>query len=240
MTDKMEIDQEETELEVVLPGDPINITRKDLKLGPGLTLTQDSVICIKAGILKHFSKKNIWYVENNQRRYIPAERDPVIGTVTYKGGEYYRLDIGSAHQAILPILAFENVSKKSRPNLNIGSLIYAKVVLANKDMEPEIWCYNPDTKKAEGFGELKNGYVIKCSLRYCRRIISQETGIRSLLKKLGEKFEFEIAAGMNGRIWICLKSKDIKNTIYCCNVIKRGENLHGDDMYELIDSLDEE
>lgn len=65
---KMEIDQEETELEVVLPGDPINITRKDLKLGPGLTLTQDSVICIKAGILKHFSKKNIWYVENNQRR----------------------------------------------------------------------------------------------------------------------------------------------------------------------------
>lgn len=72
------------------------------------------------------------------------------------------------------------------------------------------------------------------------RIISQETGIRSLLKKLGEKFEFEIAAGMNGRIWICLKSKDIKNTIYCCNVIKRGENLNGDDIYELIDSLDEE
>jgi hypothetical protein len=67
--DKMEIDQEDSELEVVLPGDPINITRKDyLKLGPGLTLTQDSVICIKAGILKQFSKKNTWYVENNQRR----------------------------------------------------------------------------------------------------------------------------------------------------------------------------
>jgi exosome complex component RRP40 len=36
-------------------------------------------------------------------------------------------------------------------------------------MEPELVCFNPDTGKADGFGDLKNGFVIKCSLRYCRR-----------------------------------------------------------------------
>ncbi|GBB91882.1 hypothetical protein RclHR1_01930024 [Rhizophagus clarus] len=238
--DKMEIDHEGTELDVVLPGDPINIARKDdLKLGPGLTLTQDSVICIKAGLLKHFNKKNKWYVESNQKRYIPAEGDPVIGIVTYKGGEYYRLDIGSAHQAILPILAFPNVNKKSRPILNIGSLVYARITLANKDMEPEVACCNPKTNKDEGFGELKNGFVIKCSLRYCRRIISQETEICSLLKKLGEKHEINLAIGMNGRIWIRLKSDDTRDTIYCYDVIKRAENLDNDDISELINSLND-
>ncbi|CAG8641630.1 13919_t:CDS:1, partial [Funneliformis caledonium] len=51
----------------------------------------------------------------------------------------------------------------------IGSLVYARVSSANKDMEPELECINPSTNKADGFGELEGGYVIKCSLRYCRK-----------------------------------------------------------------------
>lgn len=35
-------------------------------------------------------------------------------------------------------------------------------------MEPEIECVNQDGK-ADGFGELKDGYLLRCSLRYCRR-----------------------------------------------------------------------
>jgi hypothetical protein len=67
--DKMEIDLEEPELKVVLPGDivPVIMKRKSkIKLGPGLAQTQDSIICTKAGILNHSG--NSWWVENNQRR----------------------------------------------------------------------------------------------------------------------------------------------------------------------------
>ncbi|RIA98694.1 hypothetical protein C1645_749004 [Glomus cerebriforme] len=232
----MEIDLEKPELKVVLPGDPINVTKKEnIKLGPGLTQTQDSIICIKAGILNHTSVKNKWWVENNQRRYIPAEKESVIGTVTYKGGEFYRLDIGSAHQAILPILAFENANKKNRPNLNIGSLIYARISLANKDMEPELTCVNPESNKADGYGELKGGFVIKCSLRYCRRFFSGEIELISLLELLQKKKDFEMAIGMNGRIWIT--STSIKDTIFCCNVIKGAENLNCSDINKVANSL---
>lgn len=37
-----------------------------------------------------------------------------------KYGEYYRVDIGSAHPAILPYLAFEGATRRNRPNLEVG------------------------------------------------------------------------------------------------------------------------
>jgi exosome complex RNA-binding protein Rrp4 len=37
-----------------------------------------------------------------------------------------------------------------------GSIVYARVTLANKDMDPEIVCTNAGGKSA-GFGELKGG-----------------------------------------------------------------------------------
>lgn len=52
-----------------------------------------------------------------------------------------------------------------------GTLVYARVTLANKDMEPELDCVNPTTGKADGFGELKDGFVIKSSLGLARRYV---------------------------------------------------------------------
>lgn len=93
----------------------------------------------------------------------------MLGIITSKGSEAYRVDIGSAHPASLPSLAFEGVTKKTKPNLNVGTLIYARVSLANKDMEPELECINPTSGKAEGYGELKGGFMFKCSLGMARR-----------------------------------------------------------------------
>jgi len=36
-------------------------------------------------------------------------------------------------------------------------------------MEPELECISATTGKANGFGELKDGFLIKCSLGLCRR-----------------------------------------------------------------------
>jgi exosome complex component RRP40 len=51
----------------------------------------------------------------------------------------------------------------------IGTLLYARVSLAHRDMEPEIECFDPSTGKSEGFGELKGGLVVDCSLQFCRQ-----------------------------------------------------------------------
>lgn len=51
----------------------------------------------------------------------------------------------------------------------IGTLVYCRVSLANRDMEPEVECFDPATGKSEGFGELKGGLVVDCSLQLCRQ-----------------------------------------------------------------------
>ncbi|CAJ0909462.1 15381_t:CDS:2, partial [Entrophospora sp. SA101] len=200
-----------------------------IQLGPGLTQNEESIISLKAGILECSTKSgNKLWVDNNQKRYVPAAGESVLGIVTHKTSEFYRLDIGSAHQAILSNLAFEN----------IGSLIYARVLLANKDMEPELGCVNPENGKADGFGELKNGYLLKCSLRHCRRLLFKQSPILSLLEKKVPS-PFEIAIGMNGRVWINGKDGDdsIRNTIFIYNAIKKSENLDKNECIKLIQSL---
>lgn len=47
--------------------------------------------------------------------------------------------------------------------VQINSLVYARVVVAHKDMEPELACMSA-SNKADGFGELRDGYVFECSL----------------------------------------------------------------------------
>jgi exosome complex component RRP40 len=43
----------------------------------------------------------------------------VIGIITHRHADGYRVDIGSAHSASLDALAFEGASKRNRPNLKV-------------------------------------------------------------------------------------------------------------------------
>jgi len=99
-----------------------------------------------------------------------AAQESVIGVVVGKSGaEGFRVDIGGPHNANLDVLAFEGATKRNRPNLKVGSLLYARVSLSHKDMEPEIECFDAQTRKSAGFGELKGGFVAMCSLKMCRQ-----------------------------------------------------------------------
>lgn len=157
--------------DIVLPGESVNAKHPNLKLGPGLLqLPGGPLISTKAGTLRHNSNRSKWYVESNSRRYVPAAQEAVIGVVVGKNGaEGFRVDIGGPHNANLDALAFEGATKRNRPNLKVGSLLYARVSLSHKDMEPELECFDAQTRKSEGYGELKGGFVISCSLKTCRQ-----------------------------------------------------------------------
>jgi exosome complex component RRP40 len=62
--------------------------------------------------------------------------------------------------------------------------VYARLSLANRDMEPEIECFDAATGKAEGFGELKGGLLLTVSLELCRQYVSDVTRIESCLARL--------------------------------------------------------
>lgn len=201
---------------VVLPGEYIPAQHVNLKLGPGLlqlsatrvSSSQQPVVATRAGILNHSTNKSKWWVEGNSRRYVPAPQESVIGVVTGRSGEGWRVDIGSAHPASLDGLAFEGATKRNKPNLKVGSLLYARVSLAHKDMEPELECFDAQTRKAEGFGDLKGGFVTHCSLQMSRLLLDPK---HFLLPLLGSHFPLEAAVGVNGRIWVSTKS--VKQTI---------------------------
>ena len=50
---------------------------------------------------------------------MPLVDDMVIGIIVERLGDNYRVDIGSAAFATLPILGFDGATKKTRPQLNV-------------------------------------------------------------------------------------------------------------------------
>ncbi|KAI4279827.1 MAG: hypothetical protein L6R38_004944 [Xanthoria sp. 2 TBL-2021] len=203
----------------VLSEDVLPVPHKSsipLKLGPGLRHTPPSTITTTlAGPLCIDRKKNAIWVENNSGRYIPQTNDVIIATVHHSSTDWYHCSI-TPHTtfAQLPQLAFEGATKKTRPQLSSGGLIYARVVAASKHLDPEIACYNPSTGKSEGLGELKGGMVFDISLGMARRLLlnkQREEGKLVILEDIAEQVAFEIAVGRNGKVWI--KANGVKETL---------------------------
>ncbi|KAH8114749.1 hypothetical protein DFH11DRAFT_1688831 [Phellopilus nigrolimitatus] len=207
-----------------LPGEVVEAQHGNLKLGPGLLQLSDtqgasSIVSTRAGALKHSTNGSRWWVQSNSRRYVPAPQEYVVGMVIGKMGEGWRVDVGAAHAATLDGYAFEGATKRNKPNLKIDSLVYARVSLAHKDMDPELECFDSQTRKAEGFGELKGGFLVRCSLGMCRRLLDPEY---FLLPLLGSMFPLETAIGMNGRVWVNTKSP--KHTIAVARCIEAADH----------------
>lgn len=148
-------------------------------------------------------------------QYIPQPNDLILATVHHSSTDWYHCSI-TPHtpHAQLPQLAFEGATKKTRPQLNPGSLVYARVLSASKHAEPEIACCNPSTGKSEGMGELKGGMVFDVSLGMARRLLlakQREEGRVAVLEEIAEKVGFEVAVGRNGKVWV--KSGGVGGTL---------------------------
>ncbi|KAI9670728.1 MAG: exosome non-catalytic core subunit rrp40 [Caeruleum heppii] len=211
-------------LDIVLPGDPISHDRlpptanssAPLKLGPGLRhLPPDTIAPTRAGELCVDRKKKALWVEHNGGRYIPNLGDTVLATVHHSSQDFYHCAITPfTSLATLPQLAFAGATRKTRPILSPGSLVNARVSLANKHMEPELECFNPSTGKANGLGELKGGMLVDISLGMARRLLMPDTVGQAglvVLEELADKIPFEIAVGRNGKMWV--DARDIRRTL---------------------------
>lgn len=194
----------------IFPGDLICAVEdfERVLLGPGIVRVADGtqLAAAKQGVLCWEPARQRLWVENEQRRYVPAVGEHVIGVIVDKHAEEYRLQIGGAHPATLPVLAFDGASKRNRPHLEVGALVFARVVLAHKDMEPEVTCAAPPGVSAKDwvtkesiYGELPGGHVFECPTALCARLNRDDCPV---LEALGGHVAFEIAIGANGRVWI--------------------------------------
>ena len=148
----------------------------------------------------------------------------------------------------------------------INSLVYARVLVAHKDMDPEVECFDEQTRKAKGFGELKGCFIVSSYAvawvyaagacpsshppmrteilitsnrrAYCFNSLLDTSFY--LLPLLGSRIHLETAIGMNGRVWI--NTKSAKDTIAVARCIDAadpdGGNKDESQMKQFVASLD--
>lgn len=223
------------ENKIVMPGDVIHEAmelenqNKKVILGPGLKKSGSDTVACRCGILRR--KANVFFVDCYQKRYIPVRNDPVVGVVTSKSGDIFRVDIGGSELAALSYLSFEGASKKNRPDVNVGDVIYAKVLIANRDLEPELICVDSYGRK-ETLGVITDGFIFNCSINLVRKILNPKC---QLLVKLKDEMPYELAIGMNGKIWI--RGRNIQETIGVGNAILAAEFLSEKDINKMCSNI---
>eukprot|EP01080_Neovahlkampfia_damariscottae_P010171 gene10171-2591_t len=192
----------------VLPGDILGKSvpleqATTIRIGNGISQTENNLFSTISGTFRSVDS-NFFFIENSQKRYIPKVDDFVIGVIVESSVDFYKIDLGSSSSAILSGLGFDGASKRNKPNLKQKDLVYCRVIESNRDLEPEVTCFSIKSKKdwvtgESQFGELKEGYLIQCSIGLCKKLLDPNCYI---LSYLGEKISFECAIGINGRVWV--------------------------------------
>ncbi|CAO2580646.1 Exosome complex component RRP40 [Lemmus lemmus] len=206
--------------------------------GPGLRRSGDRLLVTKCGRLRHKEPGGggggVYWVDSQQKRYVPVKGDHVIGIVIAKSGDLFKVDVGGSEPASLSYLAFEGATKRNRPNVQVGDLIYGQCVVANKDMEPEMVCID-SCGRANGMGVIgQDGLLFKVTLGLIRKLLAPDCEI---VQELGKLYPLEIVFGMNGRIWV--KAKTIQQTLILANVLEACEHMTTDQRKQIFARLAE-
>ncbi|XP_063194409.1 exosome complex component RRP40 isoform X2 [Chroicocephalus ridibundus] len=203
--------------------------RGRLLCGPGLRRCAGGLLVTKCGLLRHRpagggAAGGAYWVDSQQKRYVPVKGDHVIGIVTAKAGDVFKLDVGGSEQASLSYLAFEGATKRNRPNAQVGDLIYGQFLVANKDMEPEMVCID-SSGRSSGMGIIgQDGFLFKVSLGLIRKLLAPKCEI---IQELSQLYPFELVLGMNGRIWMEGVGTDLF-LMFCCELLVRGKPISKD------------
>lgn len=235
----------------VLPGEDVSIMMKQLwkgnpRLGIGLRRENNSVFSTIAGSLQY--RSGIAFVNQNTKRYRPCVEDRVIAIVEERvasdgaGGDVYRVNIGGPRPAVLSNLSFEGATKRNKPVLSPGMLLYARVATCPRSMDPTLSCQlgsidvgvpRKDWMTNEGtYGELVSGTCCKIPLGLARQLLDRRNVV---LQELSKYLAFEVCVGVNGYVW--MHSSKAEHTILIQNAILNSEVLTESQVRGMVKSL---
>lgn len=95
-------------------------------------------------------------------------------------------------------------------------------------MEPELVCVDSHGKEQKLGGLSSDGMLFTCSLSLIRKILNRKSPLFTLLAR---SQAFEVAAGMNGKVWV--KARTIQETIAVANAILAAEYAAPGDIKKL-------
>jgi len=220
---------------VVMPGEVVELeaTLESVVVGPGLRREVGEVVVVtRAGVLRKKEPGPVYWVDCHSKRYVATRGENVIGVVVAKAGDIFRVDIGTSEPASLSYLAFEGATKKNRPAVVVGDIVYAKLLVASRDMEPELICVDSYGKKA-GLGVLAGGgFMFSVPLHLVRKLLAPDS---TLLKTLGGSTPFEVAVGMNGRVW--LRARSVRETMILAQAMECSEYMTREEVKSMCEKL---
>lgn len=155
-----------------------------------------------------------------------------------RGAESYKVSISSSRIAQLPVLAFDGASKRNKPNLLVGTLVYARVAEVDRDLPPVLSCAVVSGPKKDWvtgestYGELVGGTCVKVPLQHAKRLLSRKC---ELLPALGRHFPFEVCIGLNGVVW--LRAESTARAVLVGLVIERSLKIPEDAAEAFVDRV---
>lgn len=70
------------------------------------------------------------------------------------------MDINAPLDGVLGSLEFDGATKRNKPNLNPGDLVYTRVSEYSKFIGAKLSCLNSGYSAKNALGELKNGMIV--------------------------------------------------------------------------------
>ena len=228
----------------VLPGDEVQADElrvsKKPRLGRGIRRTADGrILATRAGRLSYAPSDSFW-VSTAMKRYFPQLEDAVIGIVDDKTSTAYRINIFGTSLASLPLLAFDGATKRNKPSLQVGTVVYARIVVPGivDGRETELSCkavVGPQKEWHTGeatFGALEGGALIRCSLD---KVPALRREGHVALSALGQAIPFQICVGSNGAVWVA--SRKPQHTVLVLNALSNSFLLSEAETDQMIKGL---
>lgn len=103
-----------------------------------------------AGFPSISAKNNITTLVRFPVQYLPMKNDLIIGVIKIWTAETFIVDIAAPLDALLGGLEFDGVTKRNKPNLKVGAIVFCRVVEYSKYTGGKLSCIN------KGFSSKKN------------------------------------------------------------------------------------
>lgn len=200
----------------------IHVKNKDLVV-PGMLLAEGDYINEDGTHKEHgriyASVVGVAYLNHRKVRvvalkgkYVPKQGDSVIGIITGERFNGWKVDINSPYEADLNQ---RDIQTGRYDSLNVGDLVYARIVKVTEIFETSLYAKRP-------YGKLDKGILIEIQSARVPRLIGRKG---SMIKMINEKTRSVITVGQNGFVWIRGGNEEL--AAQACLMVDREAHIPG-------------
>ncbi|RMF55389.1 RNA-binding protein [Candidatus Woesearchaeota archaeon] len=207
------------ERDVVIPGE---IIAKGMDYLPGINASRqgENIIANRTGLVEINGR--VIKIIPLSGRYMPKEKDRVIGKIIDINLGGWRLDINSAYTAMLSMKEatsdFITKGADLTQYFDIGDYVITRITQVTSQKLVDV------SMKGPGLGKLKNGRILSIKPNKVPRVIGKQGSMVNLIK---EKTNCKIVVGQNGLVWIQGSPKDELKAVETIRMIEEKAHIPG-------------